>query len=214
MENTIAPKQEEVEPMHDAGLLAAARAMDEFEGYSRPHGERVAEIAEAIGKKFNLAAHDRFIMRQAALVHDIGEAAMKRDYIHENRSLSTAEMLDMHRHPVIGEQRAAKSGLSRGAQLLVRWHHESWNGSGYPDGLEETQIPLAARILSVADAFASLTDDRPFRPAYSESEAKKILTEFAGIRFDPAVVKAFLEIFESRETPSENAAAPGASTVD
>lgn len=185
------------EPAPDLNLLAIASKIDRFEGYSEPHGARVAEIAESIGKKFSLASHDRFIVRQAALAHDIGELAMNREYIKQNRTLSTAETLDLRRHPVIGEQQAAKSGISRGAQLLIRWHHEAWNGGGYPDGLEETQIPLAARILSVADAFASFTAGRPFRPALSESDAKRLLTELAGIKFDPTVVKAFLEIAET-----------------
>ena len=209
MAHPIEIMREESEPAANTRLLAIANEIDRFEGYSEPHCTRIAEIAEAIGRKFNLASHDRFIMRQAALAHDIGELAMNRDYIGVNRGLTSAEMLDMHRHPVIGEQQAAKKGLSRGAQLLIRWHHESWNGGGYPDSLEETQIPLAARILSVADAFVSLTSKRPHRNAHSESEAKRVLTELAGIKFDPAVVKAFLEITETGMTATEGISATG-----
>lgn len=209
MTEPVEISSEATEPAPDLKLLALASDIDRFEGYSEPHAARVAEIAESIGQKFNLASHDSFIMRQAALGHDIGELAMNREYIRQNRTLSAAESLDMRRHPVIGEQQAAKKGLSRGAQLLIRWHHEAWNGGGYPDGLEETQIPLAARILSVADAFASLTADRPFRSALSESDAKKALIELAGIKFDPAVVKAFLEIADSGLFRSKEASASG-----
>ena len=176
----------------DEKLLEISAEMDEFEGYTHAHGLRIASIADAVGKSFNLAAHDRFFMQQAALVHDIGEMVMNRDYIKESRILTEAERLDMQRHPVIGEQETAKRGLSRGVQLLVRWHHEWWNGGGYPDCLEGVQIPLAARILRVADTFAALTDDRPRRHAMSVSEAKQNLTEWAGVEFDPRVVKAFL----------------------
>lgn len=176
----------------DEKLLEISAEMDEFEGYTHAHGMRIASIADAVGKSFNLAAHDRFSMQQAALVHDIGEMVMNRDYIKESRILTEAERLDMQRHPVIGEQEAAKRGMSRGVQLLVRWHHEWWNGSGYPDGLEGVQIPLAARILRVADTFSALTDDRPRRNAMSVSEAKQNLIEWTGIEFDPKVVKAFL----------------------
>ena len=176
----------------DEKLLELSSKMDEFEGYTHAHGLRIASIADAVGKSFNLAAHDRFFMQQAALVHDIGEMVMNRDYIKESRILTEAERLDMQRHPVIGEQETAKRGLSRGVQLLVRWHHEWWNGGGYPDCLEGAQIPLAARILRVADTFAALTDDRPRRHAVSVSEAKQSLTEWAGVEFDPRVVKAFL----------------------
>ncbi len=176
----------------DEKLLEISSRMDEFEGYAHAHGLRIAAIADAIGKSFHLAAHDRFFMQQAALVHDIGEVVMNREYIKQNRSLTDAERLDMQRHPVIGEQETAKRGFSRGVQLLVRWHHEWWNGSGYPDCLEGEQIPLASRILRVADSFAALRDDRPRRKSMSLDEAKSHLKEWAGLEFDPKVVKAFL----------------------
>ena len=143
---------------------------------------------------FNMASHDRHALKQAALIHDIGELVMNRDYIKVNRILTEQEHVDMQRHPVIGEQEAAKRGLSRAVQLLVRWHHEWWNGAGYPDALRREQIPLAARILRVADTYAALTDTRPYSAAISVSEARRYLTEWAGIEFDPAVVNAFLSL--------------------
>ena len=182
------------ESRFDERLLELSSEMDEFEGYSHAHGLRIATIADAIGKQFSLAAHDRFFMQQAALVHDIGELVMNRDYIKESRVITHDEILDLHRHPVIGEQETARRGMSRGVQLLVRWHHEWWNGAGYPDALEGEQIPLAARILRVADSYAALTDNRPRRQAMQDDEAKHYMTEWAGLEFDPKVVKAFLSI--------------------
>ena len=176
----------------DEKLLELSSRMDEFEGYTHAHGLRIAAIADAVGKSFNLATHDRFFMQQAALVHDIGEVAMNREYIKQNRALTDAERIDMQRHPVIGEQEAAKRGFTRGVQLLVRWHHEWWNGGGYPDCLEGEQIPLAARILRVADSYAALRDNRPRRQSMSVAEANAHLKEWAGLEFDPKVVKAFL----------------------
>lgn len=186
--------QQQAQTNFDEKLLELGAEIDAFEGYGHAHGLRIAEIAEKLGHHFNMAAHDRFFMQQAALVHDIGELAMDRDYIKERRALTEEERLDLQRHPVIGEQAAAKRGFSRGVQLLIRWHHEWWNGTGYPDALEGEQIPLAARILRVADCYAALTDDRPRRQAMSETEARTFLAEWAGIEFDPAVVKAFLDI--------------------
>jgi len=86
--------------------------------------------------------------------------------------------------------------------LLVRWHHEWWNGCGYPDGLSQNEIPLAARILRVADSYAALTDARPYRPALSESEARQQLIERAAIEFDPAVVSVFLSLPDMEELRS------------
>jgi HD-GYP domain-containing protein (c-di-GMP phosphodiesterase class II) len=124
--------------------------------------------------------------------YDIGELAMNREYIAAARPLTEAERFDMHRHAVIGEQDAAKRGLVKAVQLIIRWHHEWWNGSGYPDALRGQDIPLPARILRVADTYAAMTADRPHRAAISDADALKLLTEYAAIEFDPSIVNAFL----------------------
>jgi HD-GYP domain-containing protein (c-di-GMP phosphodiesterase class II) len=86
--------------------------------------------------------------------------------------------------------------------LLVRWHHEWWNGSGYPDALRQDEIPLAARILRVADSYAALTDARPYRPALTEEAARKEIIQRAGIEFDPSVVNALLALEDCDELRS------------
>src|SRR5262249_30653305 len=133
----------------------AAKA-DDFEGYQHPHAERIARIADELGKIFNLAAKDRQSLRAAALLHDLGESSMNRDYIKRAGSLNGEERLDLARHPIIGEREAALVGADRATQLLVRWHHEWWNGTGYPDAMRREQIPLAARILRIADSYAAI----------------------------------------------------------
>jgi HD-GYP domain-containing protein (c-di-GMP phosphodiesterase class II) len=183
----------------DERVLKIAEMTDAFEGYQHPHATRIAALSDALAVKFNLASHDRFSLRQSAMVHDIGEVVMNREYIKSNRKLLAEERLDLQRHPVIGEQEAAKRGLNRAVQLLVRWHHEWWDGAGYPDALRQEQIPLGARILRVADTYAALTDNRPFRPAISAAEARQYLIEWAGIEFDPKVVKAFLSLEDLKE---------------
>jgi len=182
----------------DERILRVSAAMDEFENYApNQHAAQIAALGDALAQKFNLAAHDRIFLRQAALVHDIGEVLMNREYILSSQMLTANERLDLQRHPVIGEQETAKLGQPRGVQLIVRWHHEWWNGGGYPDGLETEQIPLAARILRVADTYTALTSERPFRAALGVGEARKYLVEWAGIEFDPAVVRAFFVAAQS-----------------
>jgi HD-GYP domain-containing protein (c-di-GMP phosphodiesterase class II) len=171
-----------------------ARTVDRFERYENPHAQRVATIADEIAHAFHLARHDRGSLYAAALLHDLGEVAMERDYIQADRALTTEERLDLARHPVIGEREASRVGADRAAQLLVRWHHEWWNGAGYPDALRREEIPLTARILRVADSYAALTDDRPFRGSLSEEAARRELTHRAGIEFDPSVVAVFLSL--------------------
>lgn len=178
----------------DEAFTRLAAAADEFEGYAHAHAARIAKLADAVAKLFNLAQQDRTALRVAALAHDLGEVAMARDYIKRAGPLSEDERLDLARHPVIGEQEAASSGATRGAQLLVRWHQEWFNGAGYPDALSREQIPLGARVLRVADAYAALTDARPFRPARTVAQARKHLADWAGIEFDPRIVRAFLSL--------------------
>src|ERR1044071_6738331 len=175
-------------------FIQLAKTVDKFERYEHPHAQRIAVIADEIAHEFHLARHDRGSLYAAALLHDLGEVAMERDYIQATGVLSPEERLDLSRHPVIGEREASRVGADRAAQLLVRWHHEWWNGSGYPDALRREEIPLTARILRVADAYASLTDARPFRRAFTREQARRELMDRAGIEFDPGVVSGLLAL--------------------
>jgi HD-GYP domain-containing protein (c-di-GMP phosphodiesterase class II) len=170
------------------------RKTDEFEVFTHAHAERIATLTDEIAKLLNLATKDRQSLRAAALLHDLGEMIMDRDYIKRPGTLSDEERLDLARHPIIGEQEAAKSGGDRATQLLIRWHHEWWNGSGYPDALRREEIPLAARILRVADSYAAITDARPYRPAMSREKARQHMANWAGIEFDPQIVQALLSL--------------------
>ena len=175
-------------------FIQLAKTTDKFERYENAHAQRVAVIADEIAQQFHLARHDRGSLFAAALLHDLGEVAMERDYIQATGPLSKAERIDLARHPVLGEREASRVGADRAAQLLVRWHQEWWNGAGYPDALRREEIPLAARILRLADSYAALTDARPFRPAMTEEAARSELTDRAGIEFDPSVVSIFLSL--------------------
>ena len=179
-----------------------AGAADEFERYAHPHAARIARIADELARAFHMAPQDRKSLQAAALLHDLGEVAMERDYIQRAGQLTEEERLDLKRHPVIGEQESARAGADRAVQLLVRWHHEWWNGCGYPDALQRREIPLAARILRLADTYAALTEARPFRAALTEAEARKKVIENAAIEFDPKVVLAFLSLPAMEELQS------------
>ena len=175
-------------------FIQLAKTTDKFERYENAHAQRVAVIADEIAQQFHLARHDRGSLYAAALLHDLGEVAMERDYIQATGPLSNDERIDLARHPVLGEREASRVGADRAAQLLVRWHQEWWNGAGYPDALRREEIPLAARILRLADSYAALTDARPFRPAMTEEAARSELIDRAGIEFDPSVVSIFLSL--------------------
>jgi HD-GYP domain-containing protein (c-di-GMP phosphodiesterase class II) len=175
-------------------FIQLAKTVDRFERYEHPHAQRIAVIADEIAQEFHLARHDRGSLYAGALLHDLGEVVMERDYIQATGPLSAEERLDLTRHPVIGEREASRVGADRAAQLLVRWHHEWWNGAGYPDALRREEIPLAARILRVADSYVALTDARPFRAALTVEAARRKLIDRAGIEFDPSVVNVLLKL--------------------
>jgi HD-GYP domain-containing protein (c-di-GMP phosphodiesterase class II) len=163
---------------------------------------RIAAIADRIAEAFHMAPQDRRSLRMAARMHDLGEVAMEREYIQRTGPLTPEERIDLERHPIIGEQEAARASADRDVQLLVRWHHEWWNGGGYPDALRQDEIPLAARILRVADSYAALTDARPHRPALTEEAAREQIIQQAGIEFDPSVVTALLALQDLDELRS------------
>lgn len=196
-------------------FLELGAATDQFERYANPHATRIATLADEMARRLGLGEQDRRSLRSAALLHDLGEAAMDRDYIKRPEILSDEERIDLARHPVIGEQEAARAGADRAAQLLVRWHHEWWNGRGYPDALRGEEIPLAARILRIVDTYAALTDARPFRTALTAEEAREHIIEWVSIEFDPRVANLFLSLADmpelesfARDEESEQSEAP------
>lgn len=175
-------------------LLKLALETDRVEGYTEPHAVMMARLVEIIGGQMGLHGTDLSALKFAALAHDIGERGMKRNYLLSPNVLTWEERLDLWRHPILGEQAAAEMKLSRQTQLLVRWHHEWWNGQGYPDGLSGKEIPLGARILRAVDSYCALISRRPYRHAIELAEAEQVIADLAGIEFDPQVVKQLLAV--------------------
>lgn len=182
----------ESSPTHD--LFKVADLIDTFCGYPSGHSQRVADLSESLASPFNLAADDMSYLKEAALIRGAGILQMAREYISADRVLTDAERLDLSRHPVIAEQAAGRLGLLHGTQFIVRWQHEWWSGRGYPDGLSGVEIPIAARILRVADSYMSMISERPFRKAYDRESARKHLIEWTALEFDPAVIKVFFSL--------------------
>ncbi|MFY9611764.1 MAG: HD domain-containing phosphohydrolase [Blastocatellia bacterium] len=180
-----------------------ADRIDSFERYSQPHSKLMAELATRLARRLGLTESDISAVAEAALLHDIGLYAMSPAYCHSQGALSFQERLDLWRHPVIGEQQMAKREASRHAQLLVRWHHEWWNGSGYPDTLAFEDIPIGARILRAVELYSAVTADRPYRVAMTDEAALEALRSSSGIECDPHVVKALVEFLEELRAEGE-----------
>jgi hypothetical protein len=197
-------------------LLKLVAEIDRVEGYSEPHAVPLTRLAVELGARAGLHGSDLTSLKYAALAHDVGERALKREYLLSSRKLTSEERLDLVRHSILGEQAAAQFRLPRASQLYIRWHHEWWNGYGYPDGLAGEQIPLGARVLRVADTYCALISDRPHRLRHDPESAEAIMADLAGLECDPGVVKLLLELLkeersredESRRTELINFPAP------
>jgi len=178
-------------------IIKWSELSDEYE-QSKGHARRVADICLQIGERYGLSKDELYALECAALLHDIGQID-NFDFIKEQRELNLSEKISLEEHPLIGEKMVKQIADIGNACYWVRWHHERWDGLGYPDKISEEMIPLPARILAVADTYDSLTHDRPYRKAISHENAIAEIQKMAGIMFDPNVVQVFLSIDSAPE---------------
>jgi putative nucleotidyltransferase with HDIG domain len=179
-----------------SSIRAFAAAIDAKDPYTRGHSERVADLARAITRHLGQAEEFQQKVWIGGLLHDIGKIGVEDRILSNGGVLSPAEFEQMKQHPTIGAEILAPIEQLRDMIPIVRWHHENWNGRGYPDGLRGDEIPLSARIVAVADCYDAVTTDRPYQKAYQPRYAAEVITKLAGSRFDAKVVTAFLRAFE------------------
>jgi putative nucleotidyltransferase with HDIG domain len=155
------------------------------------HLERVAWYSELLAAAAGLDDTAKAIIRTAALVHEIGKLSVPETILHKSGPLTPQEYEEIKRHAIRGAEMC--QALPRGAEIgpIVRAHHEHWDGQGYPDGLTGEAIPLGARILAIADAYDTLTMDRPFRRAFPPDEALEILWFGVETQWDRRLVELF-----------------------
>src|SRR3954451_9848211 len=175
-----------------ASLVSLAEAVDRRKG-SPANSRRVARYADALARRLNLPEEEVERVRIAALLRDVGEVGVAESILNKPASLDPRERLEVERHPEIGARIVGAAQLGRVGEWILT-HHERPDGQGYPRGLREHQIPLEGRIVAVADAYATMTADRPYRRPFSPHRARAELQARAGTQFDHDVVAAFLEL--------------------
>jgi putative nucleotidyltransferase with HDIG domain len=173
-----------------AAIRALAAAIDAKDPYTRGHSERVARYASAIAKEMGLPADEVRKTRLSALLHDVGKIGIDDRIIRKPTALTDEEFELMKAHPVKGA--AIMEAIPQMADIIpgMKYHHEKWEGGGYPDGLKGEEIPLQARIVAVADAFDAMTTTRPYQKAMEVSYVLERLRDMSQKRFDGAVVEA------------------------
>ncbi len=171
-------------------MLAAA--IDAKDPYTRGHSERVARYSIGIGKNLGLSDKEMRDLRISALLHDVGKIGIDDRILRKPGALSDDEFEVMKQHPAKGA--AIMSGVAQLIDIIpgMKYHHEKWSGGGYPDGLEGEHIPMQARIVAIADTFDAMTTNRPYQKAMELNYVVEKIKSFAGTRFDPRAVDAFV----------------------
>jgi len=177
----------------EAVIFALARAVEAKDAYTEGHLQRLALYSVAIGERMQLSAEAMIALRYGALLHDVGKVGVDELIIRKGGPLTPTEYREMQQHTLIGERIVQPLHMAPSVGPIVRYHHERWDGRGYPDGLAQDAIPLGARIVAVADAFDAMTTTRPYNRVLSVDEAAERLRRGAGINWDPHVVAMFLD---------------------
>ncbi len=177
-------------------LLSLAQSIQERDIVTYEHSRRVATYAQRLARYTGWSRQDARNLALAALVHDLGKTWITNDILNKSGSLSDDERRTMERHPVIGARMLIGCEVDPFFVEIVLHHHESWDGRGYPDGLQGEAIPLGARILSIADVFDVLTSQRPYKAPLTQEVARERLLLGSGASFDPALVHAFLHLLD------------------
>lgn len=178
-------------------LLALARSIQERDIVTYEHSRRVGVYAQRLARSLGWSRADARNLALAALVHDLGKTWIANDILNKSGKLSPEERHTMERHPVIGARILIGYELPTFYVNAVLYHHEAWDGHGYPSGLREEQIPLSARILSVVDVYDVLTSERPYKEPLSDEVARERLLQGAGTSFDPAIARAFVALLDT-----------------
>jgi response regulator RpfG family c-di-GMP phosphodiesterase len=175
-------------------VVALAHALESKDGGTGAHSERVRRYATTLAQAVDPYLLEEPSLEYGFILHDVGKMGIPDAILGKREPLTESEERLLRTHPVLGEQMVGKAALLRGHGVeVVRSHHERWDGTGYPDGLRRDEIPLAARIFSVADALDAITSDRPYSPARGFSEGVETIVGQAGTQFDPHVVAVFVD---------------------
>ncbi len=185
----------DIESSYDATLVALSKALDLRDTLTEGHSIRVAKISRLIGKALGLSDSQLNSLHRGALLHDVGKIGVPDGILNKQGKLGPEEWQVMRQHPTWGAKVLEHIPFLEDALPIVSHHHEAWDGSGYPNGLVGTEIPLLSRIFSVADTYDAITCERPYKPPFPPEQALAIITREAGRQFDPEVVAAFVRVF-------------------
>ena len=197
-----------VGPILDGVALALSAAIEARDLETAEHCQSIGVYGERIAASLGLDQATRTTIRIGGYLHDVGKIGIADRILLKRGPLTEAEFREMRRHPLIGADILAVHEGNAEIAAIVRHHHERWDGAGYPSGMLGSEIPIGARIVSVADAFSAMTTDRPYRAAIRVEDAWRELRRHAGRQFDPAIVQVFAQVLEADREVAHREAVP------
>ncbi len=189
----------EISQAYDSTLEGWAKALELRDHETEGHSQRVSDLTIQLAKNLDIPERKLSHIRRGALLHDIGKMAIPDDILLKEGPLSDQEWEIIKKHPLYAKEMLEPIHYLKKALDIPLFHHERWDGSGYPKGLKSEHIPLPARIFAVVDVWDALTSDRPYRKAWSKEKALEHIKEQSGKHFDPEVVKVFLELINNED---------------
>lgn len=178
-------------------LFALARVVEAKDGTTGDHCDRLSHLSVVLGEAMGLPYDDLEALRRGGILHDIGKVAIPDAVLLKTGKLDDSDWAVMRQHPAIGAYLCSALRTMRRTVDIIRYHHEKWNGGGYPSGLAGTDIPLLARVFQVVDVYDALVSARPYKPALEQPEVARILREETARGYwDPEIVALFLDILE------------------
>jgi len=180
-------------------VFAFAKTIELKDHVTGEHVERTVRYATAIAKKMGLTRDEIECIREAAILHDLGKVGISENILLKKAKLTRKEFNELKRHPQIGVDIIRPIHFFHSIIPLVLYHHERWDGKGYPSGLKGEEIPIGARIIAVADAYQALRTNRSYRKAFSKRKAMQILNKEAGNKFDPHIVEVLMKVLQKED---------------
>jgi len=181
-------------------IMQIVKIIDIKDSYTAGHSVRVAEYAEKIARKLRLNEYDVEILTNLANLHDIGKVQIDLSTLNKPGKFNESDWIEMEKHPRVGYEIVKEIVFLKDSAKAILYHHERIDGKGYPCGIRGDEIPLFAKILSVADAYDAMTTDRPYRPALMQKKAIKELQRFAGKEFDAKISSIMVEIIKEENS--------------
>jgi putative nucleotidyltransferase with HDIG domain len=181
---------------YDATIEGLSRALDLRDKETKEHTFRVTAITVKLASRLGVEQADLIHIRRGAILHDIGKVAIPDQILFKSGPLAEEEWKIMRQHPTIAVDLLSPVSYLEPALAIPHWHHEKWDGSGYPDGLRREAIPFAARLFALADVYDALISNRPYRGAWPKQDAIRYIAGEAGKHFDPKIVPEFLDLVQ------------------